>query len=1058
MMKKYYLLLILLVTAFQVSAQKSMSIIGKVIDHTKEGLPGVNVVIKGTSKGTITDMDGNYSIAVESPSSVLVFSYLGYETQDIKVGNQKVINVTLNEESKALNEVVVVGYQEVRRKDLTGSVAKANLDDMLKAPVATFDQALGGRVAGVMVTSGEGAPGGQMNIVIRGNNSLTQENSPLYVLDGFPVEDPAIAASINPNDIESIDILKDASATAIYGARGANGVVIITTKKGKVGEPVISYSGSVGVQRLTKKIKMMDAYEFVRLQSEIFSADEMDTKYFATVDGKKWTLDDYRNVDQFDWQDAIFRDAFQQNHSLSLTGGTNAVRYNSSFSYFDQDGIVDHSNFNRLQGRLGTTITKNKLRINLNANYSRTKQTGSSPSQSSYSGMNNLFYSVWGYRPVTYPGVPLSSLVDNILDENVETLNDYRFNPILSLQNEYRQNVSDILQLNGYLEYTLAKGLKLKVSGGYTLDMRSSENFNNSNTRYGNITSSDKVNASFSKAQKITWLNENTLTYQTNIKKKHFFNLLGGITFQASDLRAYSARTINIPNEGLGMAGMGAGTPNRITSDLPEWTMMSYLARVNYNYKSKYYATASFRADGSSKFIDENRFGYFPSASLAWNFTEEDFVAPVTDVLNSGKLRASWGTTGNNRIGEYDTYAILKVLQGGSGNYSRPEDYTHGLYPFNDNIGFVGPIPYSIRNPKLKWETTTQYNVGMDLGFFKDRIGLTLDWYNKITSDLLLRATIPASTGFNSVMKNIGKVENKGVEITLNTVNIETKDFSWSTNFNIAFNKNKVLELADNQLSMLSTAHFDQQYTSPNYIAKIGFPMGMMYGYMYEGTYKYDDFDKVGNNYILKPGVPFYSSEANTQPGFPKYRDLNEDGVIDAKDQTMIGNGAPLHIGGFTNNLRYKNIDLSIFFQWSYGNDILNANKLMFETGAQKKKELNQFASFADRWSPENPNSDIPSLNQSPSNKEYSSRLVEDGSFLRLKNITLGYNFNAKLVRKAKIQSARVYVTAENLFTWTKYSGYDPEVSIRNSALTPGMDFSSYPRAMSFNFGVNLSF
>lgn len=1051
-----FVCLVVFVCALQAQAQNLIT--GTVTDTKGEELPGVNIVLKGTTKGTITSYDGKYSIAPENSSTVLVFSYLGYQSKEIKVGNQKVINVVLEEESTALNEVVVVGYQEVRRRDLTGSVAKANLNDMLKSPVASFDEALGGRIAGVMVNSGEGAPGGQMNIVIRGNNSLTQENSPLYVIDGFPVEDASAGSSINPADIESIDVLKDASATAIYGARGANGVVIITTKKGTVGDPVLSYDGSFGVQRLSKKLEMMDAYEFVKLQSEIYSPAEMDTRYFGTVDGKKWSLDDYRNVDQYDWQDAIFQDAIQQNHSVSLSGGTSTLRYNGSLSYYDQDGIVKNSNYNRFQGRLGTTIRKGKWNVNLNVNYSRAVQSGSSPSQSSYSGMNNLFYSVWGYRPVTYPGVPLSSLVDNIQDDSVETLNDYRFNPIMSLENEYRKNFSNNLRLNGSVEYTIMQGLKLKVSGGFTDDSRRAETFNNSKTRYGNPQSADQVNATLSTIQRLTWLNENTLTYQTNIKKKHFFNTMIGASLQGSNYKANSQKTKYIPNESLGMAGMGQGTPDRVTSELSDWTMLSGLARFNYNYKSKYYATASFRADGSSKFTNKNKFGYFPSASLAWNFTEEDFIAPITDVLTSGKLRASWGLTGNNRIGEYDTYARLMVVHGGSGNFTRPEDYMHGIYPFNNTIGGGNAIPYSIANPDLKWETTAQYNAGIDLGFWDERLGVTVDWYKKVTSDLLLRASVPLSSGFGSVVKNIGKVENSGVEFTINTVNIKNKNFVWTSNFNIAFNNNKVLALNEGQVSMLSNGYFDQSFTSPNYIAKVGYPMGMMYGYVYEGTYKYDDFNKVGDKYVLKPGVPAYQGGGETQPGFPKYNDLNGDGVINDKDQTMIGNGAPVHIGGFTNNFTYKNFDLSIFFQWSYGNDVLNANKLMFESGFSKKKELNQFASFADRWSPENPNSDIPSANTSASMKVFSSRIVEDASFLRLKNVTLGYNFEPRLIKKVKLQKARVFMSAENLFTLTKYSGYDPEVSIRNGALTPGLDFSAYPRARSFNVGVNLTF
>lgn len=1054
---KFLAMLALVLISSGLAAQ--ITVTGTVFDEAGESLPGVNIILKGQDKGTITDFDGKFGLPVPNVNSVLVFSYLGYQTVEMKVDRSKPMSVVMKEETKALNEVMVIGYQDVRKRDLTGSVAKANIDDMLKAPVASFDQALAGRIAGVNVSSGEGTPGGVMKIIIRGNNSLTQDNTPLFIIDGFPVEDPAVGSSVNPNDIESIDVLKDASATAIYGARGANGVIIITTKKGSIGEPQISYDGSAGIQRITRKIPMMDAYEFVRLQSEI-APDIIsgENGYFKTYEGKTYSLDDYRNVPQYDWQDLIFQDAFQQSHSVSLTGGTAGNRYNASFSYYDQDGVVLASNYNRIQGRLGTTIKKNKLTVNLTTNYSRASQTGSSPSQSSYSGMNNLFYSVWGYRPVTQPGIPLTSLLNNTTDEGVDPTNDYRFNPILSLNNEYRKTITSYTQYNGFLEYELSKGLKLKVSGGYTIDGRRGETFNNSKTRYGSPVSNDKVNATLSTSERKTWLNENILTYQANVDRKHFINALAGITMQESMYDFYSMKTINIPNESLGMAGMSQGTPNDINSILSSWGMMSYLGRFNYNYLSKYYFTASYRIDGSSKFAKRNRYGYFPSASLAWNFTEENFLKEYSYWLSSGKLRLSWGETGNNRVGEYDTYAQLLMLQGAQGNFSGINDITHGIYPFNNNVGSVGAIPGSLPNKDLKWETTTQTNIGMDVSLLKEKISLTFDWYNKITSDLLLNAALVPSSGHGAAMKNIGKVLNRGFEFTVNTTNIQTRKFRWTSNFNIGINKNVVLGLAENQLSMRTNAYFDQNFTSPNYIAKVGYPIGMMYGYIFTGTYKEDDFNSDGANYSLKPGVARYTAENNTQPGYPKYADLNEDGMIDSNDQTFIGRGEPKHVGGFTNNFEYAGFDLSIFFQWSYGADVLNANKLMFETGYNRRRDLNQFASFAGRWTPTNTDSDIPRVSASPSNNLFSTRLIEDGSYLRLKTLSLGYSLPKNVLDKLKLKKARIYVSGQNLFTWTSYSGYDPEVSIRNSALTPGLDFSSYPRAKSVNLGVNVNF
>lgn len=1030
---------------------------GTVRDALGEGVPGASVQVKGSTQGTITDLEGRFSLNAPNNKSILVFSFIGFVTTEEKVDTQKPMNITLKEDSKTLDEVVVVGYQEMRKKDLTGSVAKANINDMLKASVSSFDQALGGRVAGVNVSSGEGTPGGVMSITIRGNNSLTQDNSPLYVIDGFPVEDPAVGSSVNPSDIQSIDILKDASATAIYGARGANGVVIITTKKGVIGEPRITYDGNFGIQTITNTIPMLGAYEFVKLQEEI-NPGYMEKTYYETFEGKTYSLEDYRNVPEYDWQDKIFRNAFQQNHNLSLTGGSEGVRYNASLSYYDQDGIVLNSNYNRLQGRLGTTIKKKKLTINLGTNYSNSTQSGSSPSQNSWSGMNNLFYSVWGYRPVTQPSIPYGELEHSMMDKDLNPSSDYRFNPIMSLKEEYRNNNTSYLQFNGYLEYEFIKGLKLKVSGGYTIDNRKNESFNNSRTRYGNPTSADKVNASVLTDERKTWLNENILTYQANIKKKHYFNAMAGVTLQNSERSANTFSVKQIPNESLGMAGIGAGIPSTVTSVASEWALLSFLGRLNYNYKSKYYASATFRSDGSSKFVGDNRFGYFPSASVAWNFTEEEFAAPIKSVLSSGKLRLSWGTTGNNRVGEYDSYALLKVLKATEGAYTAIENIPSGVYPFDGLLTNVGTVPYSLPNKDLKWETTEQWNLGADLSFLNDRIGVTVDLYSKTTYDLLLRAALPASSGYVGAMKNVGKVRNKGLELTLNTTNISTREFNWSTNFNISFNRNEVLELAENQWSMQRSAAFDQTYNSQNnYIAKVGYPMGLMYGYLYEGTYKYEDFDKSGSSYTLKPGVAAYISEGNTQPGFPKYTDINKDGKIDTNDRTIIGNGNPKHIGGFTNNFEYKGFDLSIFFQWSYGNDVMNANRLMFE-GSGKKRDLNQYASYADRWTPDNPTSDIPVVNNSGSMMVFSSRIVEDGSFLRLKNISLGYSLPKALTTKWNMTKARVYVSAQNLYTWTSYSGYDPEVSIRHNALTPGLDYSAYPRAYSIDFGVNIGF
>ena len=1028
---------------------------GTVKDNLGEGVPGASVQVKGTSQGTITDLDGKFTLNIPQKNATLVISFIGYVTVEQKADSQKPMVITLKEDTKTLDEVVVVGYQEVRRRDLTGSVAKANMADVLTAPVASFDQALGGRIAGVNVTSGEGMPGGNMSIVIRGNNSLTQENSPLFVIDGFPIEDSSAASTLNPSDIESLDFLKDASATAIYGARGANGVVIITTKKGKVGRAQLSYDGSFGVQHVTRTIPMMDAYEFVKLQNEMYPT-VVAGSYLMNYEGKQWTLDDYKDIPQYNWQDEIFKTAWQQNHTVRLAGGTEGVRYNASLSYFDQDGTLIETGYKRMQGRMNTVVRRGKLNMSLTTNYSRSIQTGSTPSSTSYSGMNNLFYSVWGYRPVTSPDTPLSFLMDSSTDNAVDSSNDYRFNPIKSQKNEYRKSYTNNLQMNGFAEYEVLKGLKLKVSAGYTYDSR--KQFNNSNTRYGGPTSTDKVNAQVTRQERLTWLNENTLTYQTNIKKKHFLNVLGGITFQNSDYEIYSFRTTHIPNESLGMAGMSEGQAGTTTSAKSSWAMLSYLGRVTYNYMSKYYATVSFRADGSSKFNKDNRYGYFPSGSLAWSFSEEEFMKPLKSVLSSGKVRLSWGLTGNNRIGEYDYYALLAVLKSRVGSYTSTNSLPSGVYPFDNDATNAGVVPTSLPNKDLKWEGSTTANLGIDVGLFQNRLNLTADFFLKNTKDLLLEQKLAYVTGFNSQWQNIGKIENKGIELNINSTNIQTRNFLWQTDFNISFIKNTLKALQDGNTYIQSATKFNSNFNGNDYISIVGSSLGQMYGYVFDGVYQTSDFNVLPNGSMqLKPGVADISKHAGktVEPGMVKYKDIDGDGVITPDDRTTIGNGQPDWYGGITNTFNYKNIDFSFMFQFQYGNDVYNATR-MFNTQSQDERS-NQLAEVADRWTPTHASNRVPSARGYVKYELY-SRFVEDGSFLRLKNITLGYTFPNKWTRKAYINRLRVYGTAQNLFCLTKYSGYDPEVNMKSSPLMPGFDWGAYPKSRVFTFGVEVQF
>ena len=1028
---------------------------GKIVDSAGIPLIAVTVYEDGNvSTGTMSDFDGNYTLKVK-PNSTLVYSCLGYAEVKEAVAGRTVINVTLNEEQLSIDaaEVVSVGYGSVARRDLTGSVSKVDMEEMMKSTVTNFDQALTGKIAGVVVTTSDGALGSEANITIRGNNSLTQSSAPLYIIDGFPTES-SMASSISAADIESIDILKDASATAIYGARGANGVIVITTKQGQEGKPKVSFSASWTGSSIAKKVDMMDSYEFVRLQSDMADAFGTSRVYLRDKDGVEvYSVEDYRNAETTDWQDMIYRDALTQNYNVSLSGGSKEAgsRYNASLSATDQGGIIVNSNFQRYQGKfnfqqkIGKSIT-----IDLLANYSRSITDGVTPTsaQQSSSATGWLMYSVWGYRPV----LPISqqdegvSYVDTILDAGATSSDDYRFNPAKTVRNEYRKTIVDYMTANAALTWEIIENLKLKVTGGYTTNKRKREEFNGTQTYTGYVgsPSGKGINGAIYWTDASSWLNENTLTYTLRIARKHNFQFLGGFTFQGETSAYKGIVSEQMSTEALGLNGLHTGSYQNVTPWQYDWTMMSGLLRVNYNYKYKYYATASFRADGSSKFPKGNKWGYFPSVGLSWNFNREDFLKDK-EWLSNGKLRFSWGLTGNNRTTTpYDYYSQISTLPGSVESYD---------YVFNGQI-YPGYYPSNMTNDKLRWETTEQLNAGVDVSFFDSRIKFTADWYLKNTRDLLLQATIPASSGYTSAMMNVGSMRNQGLEFTLDLVPVQKKNFTWSMNFNIAMNRNKVTALTSDQYSLLSAVRWDYNYNSQSpYITQVGKPSGMMYGYIYEGTYKSEEFS--GN--MLNDGVPYMTSvgRKQTRPGDPKYRDINKDGVIDDNDRTVIGCGQPLHTGGFGNTFNFYNFDVNIFFSWSYGNDVINANRLIFENGA--KQNLNLFSSYADHWSENNNDSDIPRIGANGMSV-YSSRVVEDGSFLRLKNLSVGYTFPRRLLRKMHFDTMRVYLSADNLFVLTRYSGPDPEVSTRNSVLTPGFDWSAYPRSRGITAGLSFTF
>ena len=1042
---KHYLLAIIFLLGCITSFAQTIRISGKVTGSDGNPISGVTVSVKATKAATTTDKDGFYSISVKSSDSYLVFSSVGFAERTLSPGKNKQLDVVLQTKAVESEEVVVIGYGSTKKKDLTGSVGKVNLADINKAPVRSFDEALAGRNAGLQVASTDGRPGGEINIVIRGNNSITQENSPLYVVDGFPVENPNNNV-LNPNDIESIEVLKDASATAIYGARGANGVIIVTTKKGKEGPPVINFNVSYGMQNNIKNMEMMNPYEFVKYQLEL-DTTSVSSSAFATPKqmylSNGTTLDDYKNMAATDWQGLVTRRASIANYSLALNGGNKQTKYAISGSILNQDGILINSGYKRYQGRIVLDHNINsKLKVGINANYSNLLQSGISPSLSSFAASNNIMVSVWGSRPVA-PNVD-GGIEDMFLDPSLDRANDYRVNPVINLENLIRDNRTKNLSVNAYADYAILPSLKFRITGGIVDNLLRQESFNNSKTQYGYPGSQDGVNGSMAYAETSSWVNENTLTWNKSIKK-HTINVLGGFTAQGGKSSTHGMQATQLPNESLGLSGLDEGITKPITATSSLWTMTSFLGRVNYNYQSKYLLTASFRADGSSKFVEENHWSYFPSAALSWRFSSENFMKNI-QFLSDGKFRVSYGATGNNRVGDFAYLTTFGLPIASS--YVFGNNYVNGI------------VPTALGNSDLRWETTKQTNIGLDLGFFNQRITLTADVYQKKTQDLLLYASLPNSTGFDKAFKNVGSVKNEGLELTLNTVNVKTESFTWNSSFNISFNKSEVLGLAENQESLQSAISWDQGWKSTSgYIAKVGMPLGLIYGYIWDGVYTYEDFDRTtSGGYILKDNV---STNGNTrdkiQPGDIKYRDLNGDLKADANDYTVIGRGLPVHFGGFNNNFTYKNIDLNVFFQWSYGNDVINANRLMFDGNSSGRMGMNQYATYADRWSKENPNSDI-YRTKGYFGGGYSSNVVEDGSYLRLKTVSLGYNFSNHLLKRIKIKSLRTYVSAQNVFTWTKYSGLDPEVSAYNSALTPGFDFSTYPRARTISFGANLTF
>lgn len=1032
---KKLLILTLCIIPLLLSAQGLVT--GIVVDSNKEPLVGVSVVVRNSNTGTITNLEGKFAIRATAKDS-LIFSYIGFQKISLKATPSAEMTVKMTEDTKNLDEVVVIGYGEQKRKDITGALGEIKVDELSRIPVASIDMALAGRVAGVQVTANDAQPGSELNIVVRGASSLTQSNAPLYVVDGFPMED-FNSAALNPSEIASVNILKDASATAIYGSRGANGVVIIETKKGVIGKPVVSYEGSYGFQQVTKKMALMNPYEFVSYQIERDPADM--TSLYLTTPGL--VLDDYRKMDDIDWQNLLFRTSPISMHNISIAGGTNRNKFLISGSAVNQEGIVINSGFKKYQGRVkfDQKIT-DRVNLGININYSTNQNYGqiSSEQGSGTSAYTTyLMYRTWGYRPV---GVGITDVYNSLFDSEDDAT--AIMNPIVSSNNELRKESEDIITANGTLDYTILNNLKLKIRGGINKRATINEAFNNSKTYrgYPSANNTKGVNGSFSNRGKVNWVNENVLTYIKNINRLNRIDFTGAVSLEGTSNSYYGFEVINVPNEDLGLSGMDQGTPISVNSLKSENVLFSYLARANYSYRSRYLFTASFRADGSSKFSPENRWGYFPSGAFAWKMDKERFMRKLKFVSES-KLRLSYGVTGNNRLGDYDRYQNLDIT-----------DY----YSFNNGTPQYALVIDNLGNKDLRWEKTGQFDIGYDLSLFKNRINLVIDLYDKTTSDLLLNAKIPYSSGLGTSYKNVGKIRNRGLEFSLNTVNIKSKNFSWESDFNISFNRNKVLELSEGQESILSTVSWTGDWNATYlYMTKIGGPVAAFYGFVWDGVYQYDDFDKLADNtYTLKKNVATNGNNRDIiQPGDIKYRDQNGDGVVNDNDLVVIGNPLPKHTGGFNNNFSYKGFNLNAFFQWSYGNDVFNANRILME-GNATSRNINQFASYVNRWTPDNQNNTYFRVGGYGPRGVYSSRTIEDGSFLRFKTLQLSYSFPEKWVKSVRLQKLELFAAANNIYTWTKYTGMDPEVSVRNSTLTPGFDYSAYPQSRTITGGIKI--
>jgi TonB-dependent starch-binding outer membrane protein SusC len=989
---------------------------------TGEVMPSVNVVIKGTSIGVATDNAGKYTIEVPSPALILQFSFIGYQTIEVTVGNQTNIDMALKSNVTEMEELVVIGYQTKRKKDITGAISSISGGSIASAPVKDVLTAMQGRASGVQVISNSGAPGDGVTVRVRGFSSLNSGNDPLYVIDGIPVESTTMStlnaydnhglnplSDINPADIESIEILKDASSSSIYGSRAANGVVLITTKRGHEGKPTVTLSGQVGYSKLPRELSVLNAAQWRDIV--IDSYKNLDYYNGATTPTEPhWTAIDSlnpMNSGDIDWQKLMYRTAKQYEANFSVQGGNADSKYAFSTSLLDQDGILISSNYTRITSRLNTDFkVSDRLKIGQSISYSHgITDRVSAGGTGNYSLVQSILVRPPVYS-LTYPdGSP------------IYYFNGKR-NPVYLAKECTHLNTANRIIGNQFLEFIILKGLKFKSSESVDFTAMKEDEFYPTTVDYRAGYNVGKVRS----IGNLTWSVENYLTYDKSFTSYHHFSALAGVSTQSWKRETTGLDGTYFTSDNL-ITLNGAGTiSNQAVNTTTEHSLASFFGRLSYNYKGKYLIETNLRADGSSRFGKNNRYGFFPSASAAWRFSDETFMKNQ-NIITDGKIRFSAGQTGNEAIGDYTSQGTFAI----GTNY----------------LDYSGAAPTVMPNADLTWETTTQYDLGLDISMFNNRISLSADAYFKRTTDLLFDVPIPETTGFSSTTQNLGDIDNKGIEVVLSGDN-NLGNLRWNTSFNISFNKNVIKSLPKDLLTngYIQNGSF--------HILEEGKSIGNFYGWKALGVYASDasNVNSVRNGSAT--GKVF-------QGGDIIWDDVNGDDVIDASDKQIIGNAQPLFIGGFMNDFSYKNFSLNIFFQFSYGNDIysyLNYQRnMVFAYNNVSTDALRRWRKQGDITDYPRPIRNDPNQNDS----RISSRWVEDGSYLRLKSITFSYDLPEEILTRLKMQGIKLYVTGQNLITWTHYTAYDPEVS-SYSGLQIGVDEGAYPQNRTILFGVNFKF